>query len=249
MEIERLVKYDLPAPEMLVQQAEWLAPARGRLFRQIRIARRKCVLDLGAGYGAVTGELVRRARGPVVALDCATAALREGVAAFAGAQRTGGDALRLPFADAIFDLVFTQLTLLWVQPVARALDEIQRVLRPGGVLVALEPDYGGMIEHPPEIAARALWLSALERAGADPLIGRTLPGALAARGFTVNVGLFESLYAPATERFDFLRDLPLTAAEALQLETIEMKASVRRGPWAQIAHLPFFLVTALKPES
>ncbi|MFN2111172.1 MAG: class I SAM-dependent methyltransferase, partial [Anaerolineae bacterium] len=95
MEIERLVKYDLPAPEMLVQQAEWLAPARGRLFRQIRIARRKCVLDLGAGYGAVTGELVRRARGPVVALDCATAALREGVAAFAGAQRTGGDALRL----------------------------------------------------------------------------------------------------------------------------------------------------------
>lgn len=245
--------YDLPAPEMLVQQAEWLAPARGRLFRRVSIARRKRVLDLGAGYGAVTAELVRRARGPVVALDRAVAALQEGDAfsgaAYAGASRTGGDARRLPFADVVFDLVFTQLTLLWIQPVTRALDEIHRVLRPGGVLVALEPDYGGMIEHPPEIAARELWLSALGRAGADPLIGRALPGLLAARGFTVNVGLFESLYAPAMARFDFLRDLPLTAAEALLLETIETEASVRRTPWAQIAHLPFFLVTALKPES
>jgi SAM-dependent methyltransferase len=233
---------------MLVQQVEWLAPARGRLLRQVGIARRKRVLDLGAGYGAVTGELVRRAAGPVVALDCAVAALREGVAAFAGAQRAGGDARRLPFADAVFDLVFTQLTLLWIQPVTCVLDEIHRVLRSGGTLVALEPDYGGMIEHPPEIAARELWLSALERAGADPLIGRALPGLLAARGFTVNVGLFESLYAPAMARFDFLRDLPLTAAEALALETIETEALVRRSPWVQIAHLPFFLVTALKPE-
>jgi SAM-dependent methyltransferase len=243
------LRCDLPAPEMLVQQAEWLAPARGRVLRQVGIARRKRVLDLGAGYGAVTGELVRRAGGPVVALDCAIAALREGMAAYAGALRTGGDARRLPFADAVFDLVFTQLTLLWIGPVTHALDEIQRVLCPGGVLVALEPDYGGMIEYPPEIAARDLWLSALKRAGADPLIGRALPGLLAAYGFTVNVGLFESLYAPAMARFDFLRDLPLIAAEALALETVETEALTRQSPWAQIAHLPFFLVTALKPES
>ncbi len=241
--------YDLPAPEMLTQQAEWLAAARGRLFRQVGIARRKRVLDVGAGYGAVTGELVRRAGGPVVALDRAVAALREGGAAFAGAARTGGDARWLPFADAVFDLVFTQLTLLWIQPLMRALDEIHRVLRPGGVLLALEPDYGGLIEYPPEIAARELWLSALKRAGADPLIGRALPGLLAARGFTVNVDFFESLYAPSPARFDFLRDLPLTAAEALALADIEAEALVRHSPWAQIAHLPFFLVMALKPES
>jgi SAM-dependent methyltransferase len=247
------VNYDLPAPEMLAQQAEWLSPARGRLLRQVGIARRKRVLDLGAGYGAVTGELARRAGGTVVALDRAVEALRDGVAfggpAFGSAVRTGGDARRLPFADATFDLIFTQLTLLWVQPVTRVLDEIHRVLRPGGALVALEPDYGGMIEHPPEIAARELWLSALERAGADPWIGRRLPGLLAARGFGVSVGLFESLFAPSPARFDFLRDLPLTASEALALETIEMAAHVRCGPWAQIAHLPFFLVAATLPEA
>lgn len=241
--------YDLPASEMLAQQAEWLAPARGRLLRQVNIARRKRVLDLGAGYGAVTGELVRRAGGSVMALDRAVDALRADVAPFNGADRVGGDARRLPFADAVFDLVFTQLTLLWVTPAAQALDEIRRVLCPDGALVALEPDYGGMIEHPPEIAARDLWLSALEHAGADPYIGRKLPELLAARGFIVHVGLFDTLFAPAAARFDFLRDLPLSAAETLALEHIEEEALVRHSPWAQIAHLPFFLVTATIPES
>lgn len=243
------MKYDLPAPESLAQQAEWLAPARGRLLRQVSIARRKRALDLGAGYGAATGELARRAGGLVVALDRALAALREGATACGGAARAGGDARWLPFADATFDLVFTQLTLLWVQPAARALDEIYRVLRPGGALAALEPDYGALIEHPPEIAAGELWLSALERAGANPLIGRALPGLLAARGFTVHIGLFESLYAPSPARFDFLRDLPLTETEALALERVETEALARCGPWAQIAHLPFFLIAAFKTES
>lgn len=240
------MRYDLPAPEMLARQAEWLAPARSRLLRQVSIARRKCVLDLGAGYGATTGELARRAGGMVVAMDRAAGALRVDAASFGGAQRVGGDAARLPFADATFDLVFTQLTLLWVQPIEHALHEIERVLRAGGALVALEPDYGGMIEYPPVIATRELWIQGLARAGGDPFIGRRLPGLLAACGFRVTVGLFDALYAPSVARFDFLRDLPLTAEEGATLARIEQEAAARQGPWGQVAHLPFFLVTAVK---
>ncbi len=240
------MKYDLPAPELLAQQAEWLAPARARLLRQVSIARRKRVLDLGAGYGAVTGELVRRAGGMVVAVDRAVGALRADAALFSGAPRVGGGAVRLPFASATFDLVFTQLTLLWVHPIEPALHEIGRVLRAGGALVALEPDYGGMIEYPPDITTRELWIHGLARAGADPVIGRRLPGLLAARGFRVTVGLFDALYAPSAARFDFLRNLPLTTEELAALERIEQEAALRQGPWAQVAHLPFFLVTAVK---
>ncbi len=229
-----------------MQQAEWLASARARLLRQVSIARRKRVLDLGAGYGAVTGELARRAGGMVVAVDRAVAALRADAAPFDGAYCVGGDAVRLPFADASFDLVFTQLTLLWVHPIEQALCEIERVLRVDGTLVALEPDYGGMIEYPPDIAARELWVNGLARAGADPLIGRKLPGLLAARGFRVNVGLFDTLYAPSAARFDFLRDLPLDGGEMAALERIEQEALGYQNPWAQIAHLPFFLVTAVR---
>lgn len=202
------------------------------------------MLDLGAGYGAVTPELVRRAGGSVIALDQAVTALREGT--FAGAGRVGGDARDLPFADGRFDLVFCQLTLLWVHPVEAVIAEVWRVLVPGGVFVALEPDYGGMIEHPPEIATRDLWITALNRAGALPTIGRYLPGILTAQGFEVQVALFETLYPPDPLRFALLRDLLLTETERRELEKIEYQANLKNESWGQIVHLPFFLITAVK---
>lgn len=237
---------DLPSPEMLAQQAMWLAPARSQLLRRVMIARRRRVLDLGAGYGAVTGELVNRAGGPVVALDRAVGALRAETDSFRGAYRVGGDAVCLPFGDNAFDLLFSQIALLWMSTVEAVLDEVRRVLATGGALVALEPDYGGMIEHPPELASRDVWLSALARAGADPLIGRKLPGLLSARGFDVRVSLFDTLYIPDPARFDFLRGLPLTDAELAKLDCIEREAERYAAPWSQVAHLPFLLITAIR---
>ncbi len=234
----------LPAPELLAQQAGWLAPARARLLRRVAIARRARVLDLGAGYGAVTGELVRRAGGPVVALDLAWRAL-SAPAAFAGAGRVAGDAARLPLADRAFDLVFCQCALLWM-PAPAALAEIERVLAPQGVLIALEPDYGGLMEAPAATAVGAVWQAALARAGADPVIGRQLPGWLAARGFQVRVELLPELAPPEAARFAFLRELPLTAAERDQAAAAAAADAALSG-WAHVAHLPFFLVTAFKP--
>ena len=46
------------------------------------------------------------------------------------------DAQALPFEDASFDLVFTSLMLQWLQPPDAALQEIRRVLKPGGLLLA-----------------------------------------------------------------------------------------------------------------
>lgn len=236
----------LPLPEQLALQAQWLAPARSKLLRESGIAHRQRVLDLGAGYGAVTPELVRRAGGHVTALDWEFAALAEPASAFAGAGRVAGDARRLPFAAGSFDLVVSQCTLLWLAPIEVAVAELARVLQPGGALLALEPDYGGLIEHPPGIAARALWLAALTRAGADPHIGRTLPGLLATQGFHVRIALFEMLRPPSIERFAFLHGLPLTLEERAALAHIELQAQALDRPWAQVAHLPFFLITAVK---
>ena len=186
-------------------------------------------------------------RGPVVALDRVFRALSEGQD-FHGAERVAGDAVTLPFASGTLDLVFTQLTLLWVAPLAPAIAELARVLRPGGALVALEPDYGGMVEYPLEIASRELWMKGLERAGADPFVGRKLPGLLARAGFEVRVSLFNTLVEPSPTRFAFLQDLPLTGEERARLAAIQRAAAAPADAWAQVAHLPFMLVAAIKED-
>jgi SAM-dependent methyltransferase len=167
-----------------------------------------------------------------------------------------GNALSLPFADNSFDLVFCQCVLMWVTSTSSvdgtstglvtAVSEIHRVLEPNGVLIALEPDYAGMIEYPPEIATRDIWLSALARVGAEPRVGRMLPGVLAAQGVEVRVDLLDSLVVPESARFEFLQSLPLTADEASGLERA-VSADARLGEaWQKVVHLPFFLISAAK---
>lgn len=235
----------LPSPALLTQQAAWLAPARARLLRQIHIARRKRVLDLGAGHGSVVAELQRRAGGSVIALDLADAALRGPT--LQQTPRVAAHGLWLPFPDDAFDLVFSQITLLWISPLNAVVREIWRTLMPGGVLIALEPDYGGMIEYPPEVSTQELWLHALKRAGADPHAARKLPGLLCTQGFDVRVNLFDTLNQADENRFAFLADLPLTAPERQRLTQAQREAKALTAPWSQIAHLPFFLIRATKP--
>jgi SAM-dependent methyltransferase len=51
-----------------------------------------------------------------------------------------GDARALPFADASFDVVTCQTVLIRVADVLGVLGEMRRVLRPGGHVVAVEPN-------------------------------------------------------------------------------------------------------------
>jgi len=161
------------------------------------------------------------------------------------------DAARLPLAPESFDLVFCQFTLMWVDAPA-AIAEIHRVLAAGGQLIALEPDYEAMIEYPAQIATRRLWLTGLARAGAEPLMGRKLPGMLTAAGFSVRVDLLDRLMPPSAVRFELLRGLPLEPAERHALAEAEA-ADGRLAAAGQaddsdprVAHLPVFLVTAIK---
>ncbi len=252
----------LPPVDLVQQQADWLAPARARLLRRVAVAHRRSVLDLGAGYGIVTAELARRSPGRVIACDRALEALQahpppphppptppvDRGGQGGAAHRVCSDVRCLPFAAATFDLVFCQCVLLWVVDPPRAVAEVRRVLQPGGVFVALEPDYGGMIEHPPAIATRDLWLAALKRAGAQPFIGRMLPALLATQGFTVRVDLIPEIHPPAHARFNVLRGLPLTHQERTRLARIERHDATLSADWSRIAHLPFFLITASIPD-
>ena len=92
------------------------------------------VLDVAGG----DGYWAARARGRgarAVALDLAGAKLRRGRQLSGPPALIEGDALRLPFADASFDRVMSICAIEHFDDGARALDEMARVLAPGGELV------------------------------------------------------------------------------------------------------------------
>jgi SAM-dependent methyltransferase len=215
--------------------AAWLAGPRGRALRRARIGLRRRVLEVGCGHGVVTEELRRRAAGEVVSLD---------VSPYPGASLVA-DATHLPFPDASFDLVFFQNVLLWVADRPAAVAEAARVLQPGGDLVALEPDYGGMMEYP-DLGLAAVWRAALTRAGADPLVGRKLPGLCEEAGLQVWV---ELTHLPQPAHPDALRLLErheLTEAERRQVEAARRALAASRGQWGVFLHVPYFVVVAGK---
>ena len=99
----------------------------------------RSVLDLGAGTGIATARLKQRYRkAQVLAADIAPGMLREvqrHSRFWRPLHRVAADALRLPFKSQSFDLVFSSLMFQWCDVPDLAFAEVQRVLRPGGLLL------------------------------------------------------------------------------------------------------------------
>ena len=95
------------------------------------------VLDLAAGTGTSSVPFVR-AGARVVPTDFSLGMLRAGKAVRTRLPFTAGDAVRLPFADASFDVVAISFGLRNVVDPDAALREMARVTRPGGRLVVCE---------------------------------------------------------------------------------------------------------------
>lgn len=102
------------------------------------LAESAVVLDLASGTGdfsRLVERMVPRARS--VAADLTFNMLR--LARQDGIERAvAGDAMRLPFPDGTFDAVFVGYGLRNFPRLGGALEEMRRVLKPGGRLVSLD---------------------------------------------------------------------------------------------------------------
>jgi SAM-dependent methyltransferase len=104
------------------------------------------VLEIGAGYGAATGHLLKLAP-RVTSLEYDPRLLRKLKANHQCAELTAlcGDAATLPFADQSFSSAVAILVLHHLKSRElqdRALAEVHRVLRPGGSFFAFEINDG-----------------------------------------------------------------------------------------------------------
>lgn len=104
------------------------------------------ILDLGAGTGYSAELLEKRyKKSKVIIFDFAEKMLltsKKRKKWFDRKRYICGDAEQLPFADNSFDLIFSNLVLHWIANKERTISELQRVLKPDGLLLfsTLGPD-------------------------------------------------------------------------------------------------------------
>jgi len=110
------------------------------------------VLDDGCGTGYGTALLAERLRGTTVGVDVSEDAIGFARGSFASpdVRFEVADAARLPFEDAVFELVVSVEVVEHLERQEAYLDEARRVLVPGGTLVLTTPNGTWMREagHP-----------------------------------------------------------------------------------------------------
>ncbi len=138
------------APEIENQRRVTLA--------QLELLPGESVLDVGCGSGFLTAEMATAVgeRGVVIAVDKSddmVAATQERCDGMGQVAAHTADVTALPMTDASFTAVTCTQVLLYVDQVEKALNEMMRVLKPGGRLAVLETDWRGVVmaSHYPEI--------------------------------------------------------------------------------------------------
>ncbi|MGH3899687.1 MAG: class I SAM-dependent methyltransferase [Pseudonocardiaceae bacterium] len=158
-------EYAMHRPDYPDQAVAWALAPLGGGFRGFR------VLDLGAGTGKLTASILRCGTPPaaVIAVEPDDGMRAELSRRLPEIATLRGSAERIPAEDAIVDAVLVGQAFHWFDP-DRALPEIARVLRPGGVLAAIgnaEDDSVGWVAELTEMAQAARPVGSTGRGFAD----------------------------------------------------------------------------------
>ena len=137
------------ALRFLDTQNSWKAvqAARDQMLELLDVRPGQSVLDVGCGLGddvTVLAELVGddgRVTGLDINADIVAEARRRMADLGIKAEFVGGDAYELPFSDNSFDRCQSERVFAHLTDPERALEEIKRVLKPGGLVAFHDPDW------------------------------------------------------------------------------------------------------------
>jgi len=252
-------------------QAQAIWPQEAPLFARYALGGALRILDLGCGTGEITRRLAELyPEAQVTGVDILEGNLelarRLNAADPARVRYEAGDAFALRFDAASFDLVVCRHMSQSVPDFHLVLDEIGRVLRPGGWLHLLSEDYA-MLRMPRRVAGPGstephdydpdrFWVQTvlpyLESVGCDGRIGRHSPPLMEQRGYTklaVDYVIVDTLRVPrelfaeilVAWRDGFAATLSQSSGRPhgeVRADFDAMIASVRSPPQYAVWHVP-----------
>ena len=184
--------YSIGHAESALSYMRFRSAERCCTFFRDRVGASAELLDCGCGPGTITMGLAQWAsQGRVVGVDIGESQLE--TARQSARDRGLGNVefqrasvFELPFADASFDVVFSQAMFCHIPNHAGALAEIQRVLRPGGTVAIRDIINGALIVWPSDPLVREvqrIFRLGEESSGGNPDVGLELGTMLDTAGF------------------------------------------------------------------
>jgi ubiquinone/menaquinone biosynthesis C-methylase UbiE len=243
-------------------QALETAEERLPLYIDIGLKDAELVLDVGCGSGIITREIAILTKGKVIGVDNSEDMInvaKKILKNFDNVKLLVNDKNKLDFDDNTFDVVTCNLVLMWANNPQELVNEMARVCKPGGIVLAsLEPDYGGKLHYPENQKVDPIFAGeAIKNRGGDPHIGRKLRLLFVRAGLKTKVGIGnnriwsceedKSYYYHARDFYvKALKDAGLSQKEIDKWEYDYLK-SLDEG--VQLNFFPQFYAIGCKPES
>ena len=242
-------------------QALETAEERLPLYLEVGLKDAKFVLDVGCGSGFVTRDIARLTKGWVMGIDGSCGLIdvaKKILKDYSNTKLCIGNAEQLPFKNNSFDIVTCNLLLMWANNPKKIVNEMTRVAKTGGkILASLEPDYGGKLHWPENPKVDPIFAGkAIKERGGDPHIGRKLRLLFVRAGLETKVGIGnnriwsceedKAYYLHARDFYvKALKDAGLTDDEIDKWEYENLK-SLDEG--VQLNFFPQFYAIGKKPE-
>ncbi len=175
-------------------QALETAEERFPLYLEVGLKEADLVLDVGCGSGIVTRDIAILTKGKVIGVDSSKDMIdvaKHVLKNFDNVDLRICNSKKLDFDDNTFDIVTCNLVLMWSVDPQMLVNEMARVTKPGGIVLAsLEPDYGGKLHYPEDQKIDPIFAGeAIKKRGGDPHIGRKLRSLFVRAGLKTKVGI------------------------------------------------------------
>ena len=223
------------------------------------------IADIGCGVGTVSrmmADLVGET-GCVSAVDIspaqiATADALTRLAGYRTIEFQPGSAHETGLPSEFFDLVYCRFVLMHVRDVPRAMCELLRIVKPGGILAVEDGDFTGPFAEPSSESfdrCFQLYREVVRAQGADPELGKRLFGIFQGLGLIPSVRIVQPVFAIGEEKrlpewtilecADHLLEAGLATRGEIEFLCAELKKAAE-DPAILIGMARMFQVWALK---